>query len=86
MPRPYKDATIDELFYEIVSDAKDANGLLDFALDLSGDSDDKIEVRAVRAFIQSVHERMANVVGALDPMIFELKARELEAKEGLCRH
>jgi hypothetical protein len=74
--RPYQDDSIDELFEEIVLDSAHAKGLLDFSLGIYNDDDAKIDVSAIRAFLQSVNERVQNVNGGLPVMINELKQRE----------
>lgn len=77
--RPYVNASIDELFDELVRDADWVKGLLEFANGLYTEHNtDKIDASAVAAFVDSVRVPMCNVVDALGPILYELKMREAE--------
>jgi hypothetical protein len=77
--RPYRDQTVDELFDELVRNAREAKGLVEFALSLYGkDTDAKIDAPAVQAFLCSLSLPIYNVEDALPPIIHELRERAAE--------
>ena len=78
--RPYKDHTIDELFEDILPNATDAQGLLDFAVGIYQEGAETITVSAAMAYIAAINERLKNVSDGLPLMIRELKHREKEGQ------
>ena len=83
IPRPYGDLSIEDLFEEITWNADQAHGLLNFMMHgLDTDTKGTIAVSDVRAFVESLHERVANVVDGLPPTVYELKIREREWQTG----
>jgi hypothetical protein len=79
--RPDHHTPIDELFSELILQANEVKGLLDFARGLYAENNtDKVDASAVFAFVQAVSMPMFNVVDSIRYLEFELKEREKERR------